>query len=193
MARTKAFNQELVLDMALQLFWKKGYFDTSIQDLVDELGINRGSLYDTFGGKKELFYSSFELHLKENIMFLDEFLCSKDNVKDGIHEFFEIVIRTSVKDKKNKGCFIVNTTMELIPSDMKVEEMVTKYRKDLIEIFRKHLEIGKKKGVISKNLDIAIVSSSLYTILTGMRVTAKTTNDSGELQDILNIILAIME
>ena len=54
MAKYK-FNEDEVLIKAMELFWNKGYHATSIQDLVSNLGINRASLYDTFGGKKELF------------------------------------------------------------------------------------------------------------------------------------------
>ena len=54
MPRVKQFNEDEVLNKAMELFWKKGYNATSMQDIVDYLGINRASLYSTFGGKKNL-------------------------------------------------------------------------------------------------------------------------------------------
>ena len=59
MPRTKQFNEEEILKKAMELFWEKGFHATSIQDLVAHLGINRASLYDTFGGKEELFKKAF--------------------------------------------------------------------------------------------------------------------------------------
>ncbi|MEL6975424.1 MAG: helix-turn-helix domain-containing protein, partial [Bacteroidota bacterium] len=60
MPRTKQFDEKEVLKKAMELFWEKGFHATSIQDLVSHLGINRASLYDTFGGKDELFNTAFE-------------------------------------------------------------------------------------------------------------------------------------
>ena len=60
MVRTKQFDKHGALDEAMQLFWERGYHATSIQDLVDRLGVNRQSLYDTFGGKDQLFLSALE-------------------------------------------------------------------------------------------------------------------------------------
>ena len=60
MARHKAFNREEVLDRAIEVFWAHGYEATSIQELVDSMGINRGSLYDTFGDKHRLFLEALD-------------------------------------------------------------------------------------------------------------------------------------
>ena len=60
MARTKCFNRDEALEKAMQAFWAKGYEATSVQDLVDCMGINRGSLYDTFGDKHQLFLEALD-------------------------------------------------------------------------------------------------------------------------------------
>ena len=60
MARPKEFNREEVLDRAIATFWCRGYEATSVQDLLDEMGINRGSLYDTFGDKHTLFLAAID-------------------------------------------------------------------------------------------------------------------------------------
>ena len=62
MPRTKQFDEKEVLKNAMELFWEKGFHATSIQDLVSHLGINRASLYDTYGGKDELFNTAFETY-----------------------------------------------------------------------------------------------------------------------------------
>ena len=74
MPRTKAFDEQEVLEKAMELFWKKGYYATSIQDLVNHLGINRASLYDTFGGKKKLFLHTFSHYRTVNTQGVKDFL-----------------------------------------------------------------------------------------------------------------------
>ncbi len=56
--RHKAFDPSTVLNEAVDVFWTQGYEATSVQDLVDHMGINRFSMYDTFGNKHELFMSA---------------------------------------------------------------------------------------------------------------------------------------
>ena len=60
MSRNKAFNEEEVIDKAVKVFWAKGYEATSMQDLIDAMGIQRGSLYATFGSKQQLFLKSLD-------------------------------------------------------------------------------------------------------------------------------------
>jgi len=55
MARVKTFDQHEVLEKAMQLFWTKGYYDTSVNDLVKHTGLSRSSLYDTYGDKHRLY------------------------------------------------------------------------------------------------------------------------------------------
>src|SRR3954451_354792 len=62
MARTKEFDVDLALERTMQVFWAKGFEATSAQDLVDALGINRSSLYATFGSKAELYRRALALY-----------------------------------------------------------------------------------------------------------------------------------
>ncbi len=66
MARHKKFEREEVLGKAMETFWRYGYQGTSIQDLLENMGINRGSLYDTFGNKRSLFLAAIA-HYDETV------------------------------------------------------------------------------------------------------------------------------
>jgi TetR/AcrR family transcriptional repressor of nem operon len=124
MPRVKLFNENDVLEKAMNLFWKKGYDATSIQDLVNHLGINRASLYDTFEGKKELFAKVFLLYRETNSNGLKQFLSSQDDIKLGFSKLFIQVIEQSKSDIHNKGCFVVNTTIEFIPNDFEMIQVL---------------------------------------------------------------------
>ena len=60
MARSKEFEETVVLDKAMRLFWEQGYEKTSMTDLVEHMGIHRRSLYDTFGDKHSLFLKAMD-------------------------------------------------------------------------------------------------------------------------------------
>src|SRR5690554_3220753 len=91
MARTKEFDEHEILDRAMNLFWLKGYNATSAQDLVDNLGISRSSLYDTFVDKHSLFVKALQQYRKERI---DPVINPQNGVEDVeayIRFFFESV------------------------------------------------------------------------------------------------------
>jgi TetR/AcrR family transcriptional repressor of nem operon len=89
MARHKAFDQEDVLDKAVAVFWAKGYEATSMQDLVDAMGIQRGSLYATFGSKQQLFLQSLERYGKVVVKQFLDILQSKPSGVESIELFFD--------------------------------------------------------------------------------------------------------
>ena len=60
MARPKEFEHDVVLDRAMRVFWSRGYEAASIRHLVGRMGIQRGSLYDTFGDKRALFFAAID-------------------------------------------------------------------------------------------------------------------------------------
>ena len=64
MARPKQFDRDEALERAMAVFWRRGYEGTSVRDLVEHMGINRGSLYDTFGDKRTLFLAAVDRYLE---------------------------------------------------------------------------------------------------------------------------------
>lgn len=66
MARKANFDREEKLLVAMDVFWRKGFANTSISDLTDELNINRFSLYNTYGDKQQLYYEALDAYLKKS-------------------------------------------------------------------------------------------------------------------------------
>ena len=99
MARTKAFDRDAVLDRAMDLFWKQGFEATSVQQLVEVTGINRGSMYDTFGDKRELFIQALTRYADKSAMKRLEILNGTDKPLEGIRAFFDSIIAASAADE----------------------------------------------------------------------------------------------
>lgn len=191
MPRVKLFDKDDVLEKAMLLFWNKGYHATSIQDLVNALGINRGSLYDTFGGKKNLFEQALALYCNQNIKITREFLQSEKSVKVAIKKLFQVFIDDSVEDKK--GCFVVNTTTELSCEDDIINTALL-YNKDNFEaMFLECLKKGQKSGEISQNKDIKSLSYMIYVLFSGIRVVARLEKDNQRLHKLSNVVLSLLD
>ena len=193
MPRVKLFDEKEVLTKAMDLFWKQGYSATSIQDLIDCLGINRASLYDTFGEKQQLFKKSFELYRQTSINRIELFLQNQPNVKKGLSELFHNAIKEAVLDKDKKGCFAVNTTTELIPNDESLQEVLANNKRDFETLFYQYLKKGEQKGQLKEGKDLKALASLLFTIYSGIRVVSKINPNKKELSNSINVALSLLD
>ncbi|SMG62426.1 transcriptional regulator, TetR family, partial [methanotrophic bacterial endosymbiont of Bathymodiolus sp.] len=112
MARPKAFDQEDVLDKAVAVFWAKGYEATSMQDLVDAMGIQRGSLYATFGSKQQLFLQSLERYGKVVVKQFLDILQSKPSGVESIELFFAQLVEHLLTAGPLRSCLVTNSAIE---------------------------------------------------------------------------------
>ena len=192
MPRVKLFDENEVLTKAMNLFWKQGYSATSVQDLVTHLGVNRASLYHTFGDKEQLFKKSFELYRKQSIDKVRQLFDRQPNVKEGFAELFANSIHEAVLDKDRKGCFAVNTTTELVPNDESCLEVLSSNRRDFERLFYEYLKKGKKNGQLKESKDLQSLASFLFITYNGLLVVSKTNTNKKELTDSVNVALSLI-
>ncbi|MEO1052728.1 MAG: TetR/AcrR family transcriptional regulator [Bacteroidota bacterium] len=193
MARTKTFDEQEVLEKAMELFWRKGFAATGMQDLVDHMGINRASLYGTFGDKEQLFRKAFEHYQKSNKDNMITFVASQPNVKEGLQRLFDLAIEESVSDKDRKGCFVVNTTTELIPGHDEMLSVLSKNKKGFEQFFLDYLKKGEEEGQFEKGKDLASIASLLFTLYNGLRVVAKIDPNKKKLSSSVKAVLALLD
>jgi TetR/AcrR family transcriptional repressor of nem operon len=193
MPRVKLFDESEVLTKAMNLFWKQGYAATSVQDLVSHLGINRASLYDTFGDKEQLFKKSFELYRKNNIEGLKQFFDTQNNVREGFARLFENAIEEAINDEDRKGCFVVNTTTELVPNDDSIAVTLEDNKSDFENIFFEYLQKGKDVGQITTNKDLRSIAALFYTLYNGLRVVSKVRPNKKKLSETVEVALSLLD
>ena len=117
MARPREFEREEVVQKALAVFWRQGYQATSVQDLVAVTGLNRGSLYDTFGDKHGLFLAVVE-HYRTTITAQRLARLEQPGpAREKIATFFKDMIEFSVGEGRLLGCLMTNSAIELAPHD----------------------------------------------------------------------------
>ncbi|MDX1606918.1 MAG: helix-turn-helix domain-containing protein, partial [Candidatus Competibacterales bacterium] len=117
MARTKAFDRTEVLERAMTLFWRQGYEATSIQDLVAHTGVNRASLYATYGDKRTLFGAALA-HYRDVVSARRMRQLTEPGAgKAAIRRFFRELIEYSLGEGHPLGCLLANSAIELAPHD----------------------------------------------------------------------------
>ncbi|MDP5199551.1 TetR/AcrR family transcriptional regulator [Flavobacterium sp. DG2-3] len=183
MARTKEFNEDQALDKAVEIFWHKGYNGTSAQDLVTHLGLSRSSLYDTFGDKQQLFFKALKKYQIQGQDAIKELLEESEDIKEAFTQIFKQAVKESLEDRITKGCFMVNSSVELAMHDEAIAKVVSENRQTMEDIFLKAVEKGQKAGQISTKLDALTLSRFLYNNYSGIRVLARAGEKNKQVYD----------
>lgn len=191
MARTKVFDEREVLEKAMNLFWKKGYNATSAQDLVDNLGISRSSLYDTYGDKHSLFVKALQQYRTEKI---DPLLkeSDTDDVEAYIRLFFGAVQVEALSETSSKGCLVINSAVELVPIDSEIAVIANSVMHDTEQALCKVITKGQNKGVFTTKYSARTLARFVFNSINGLRVTVKFDADKEMFDDIVNVCLSTL-
>lgn len=189
MARPKEFDPEQALDRAVELFWSKGYEATSIQDLVEALGINRSSLYGTFGDKHALYLAAIDRYCREVV---DPSAVELDKARAplaAIRALFLAIPNLAARRGK-RGCLLCNAAVERAPVDPDVKAEVSGGFGRLGTAFRRALERARKSGELDGDADPAALADYLLSGYLGMIVLAKAGRKPAQLRRSAELILA---
>ncbi|MGB0682452.1 MAG: TetR/AcrR family transcriptional regulator [Magnetovibrionaceae bacterium] len=178
MARSKEFNVDEALDKAMQAFWYRGFEGTSVQDLVDCMGIQRGSLYGTFGDKEQLFLQAFE-HYDERRRTL---MAEQRPPLEAIRNWFDRVIEGATADDLNKGCFIVNTAMELESHSDPVRKRLKQSLDEIEAFFLRNVKQAQAEGLVKRGVDPEKSAQILLGALVAIRALSRSRPEAGMLR-----------
>ena len=169
----KDFDIENAVRDATRIFWSKGYAATSISDLTKGMRINKGSLYNAFGSKKELFIKAILQYASEHHQKAMRKLEMMDDPLDSIQVLFESLVAESLTDDEKRGCFLVNTALELPAHDEDINELVTSQLREMETFLENRIIAGQEKGSVSKSLDSKTAAKSLLSQVVGLRVLSR--------------------
>jgi TetR/AcrR family transcriptional regulator, transcriptional repressor for nem operon len=174
MPRPREFDEASALDAAMQCFWRRGYEATSLRDLTDAMGLTAPSIYNAFGDKQELFGRALERYLKQTTRERLHRLEEEASPKDAIRRFFAEIIDHSVGDTQRKGCFLVNSALEIAPHNAKCRAIIAAQFADIEAFFRRSILAGQLESSIASEIEAADVARLLLGVLLGIRVLART-------------------
>jgi TetR/AcrR family transcriptional repressor of nem operon len=193
MVRTKEFDPDAALDAALDLFWERGYEATSIQDLVDHLGIGRGSLYATFGSKHELYLKALDRYLRSRDPNPIELLNRPGPALPAVRALVRSYVEEAARDRRRRGCMIVNAAMERVPADALVTQRVQASWRELERALAAALTRAREQGELAADKDPAAIARFLLVVLQGLRVVGKAGPDPARLRDAAELALSILD
>ena len=185
------FDKEEVLHKAMMAFWSHGYAATSVQDLVRSMGINKGSIYNTYGNKRNLFIKALRLYNNKRKALLAGLEHSESPIS-AIRLLFQRRIDEIFSDSERLGCFLTNTALELAAHDAEIRDMVAQRQMEIEGFFKRLIERGQANGEISEDLDVASTAQSLLASLFGILVLSRSRPEPSLLKSIADSAVATL-
>jgi len=192
MPRTIEFDRDEVVHSAMQLFWRKGYRGTSVQSLVDATGVERGSLYNTFGSKRELFLAALDRYVDDVIEDHLADLEGAGSPLEGIRRLFGRVARFSAGSGKGLGCLVTNSCVEMVPHDAEMEVRLQEIFGRMEEAFEGAITRARDEGEIDPDADPEALAAFLMNTLHGLRLTSKTNPDPERIDRVVETALSTL-
>jgi len=188
MPKSVLFDRDEVIRNVTDLFWEKGYNGTSMQDLVDATGLNRSSIYNTFGDKFQLFNESLKYYKNFQNDLIDKARSSSKSPKAAIEKLFNGVWE-EMNSTSEKGCYLSNCATELSNTDPRIFNFLSKNKEAVVKSFKLLIEDAQKLGEINSNKKAEVLANYLFSSLQGLRVTSMIDRDKEHIKGISQLIL----
>ena len=193
MPRFKEFDSDSVLERAIDIFWEKGFEATSIQDLVIAMGINRGSIYDTFGSKAKLFNLALSRYQRDSPSQKLLNNAKTGNPREEIEEYFNGLVNLYGRPDEKRGCLITNSIAELACKDAELALHFESHIRSLENALYTLIRRGQETGDVSPWCNARALARSLLASAQGLILISKVNQDHEVLLDIAATAISTLE
>jgi TetR/AcrR family transcriptional regulator, transcriptional repressor for nem operon len=193
MARPREFDEVTALEAAIECFWHRGYEATSVRDLAHKMGISGPSLYNTYGDKHALFVQALEHYLDRSARALIDRLESSLPPKQAICRFIEEIIERSVNDRQRRGCFLINSALEVAPHDRELGALIADRLAEIEAFFYRSIKAAQAEGAIRQDRVAKDLARLLLGVLLGIRVLARSKPERALLEGVARPALALLD
>lgn len=188
MPRRRQFDPEQTLDRVMELFWERGYECTSIQEIVEVTGVNRASLYDTFGDKHALFLAAIRRYGDTVVGEMCRVLNGAETPLEGVETALRLLAEPGGSDCR--GCMLTNTIVEFAGRDPELGDLIRSMLTRLEGAYELALIRARERGEIDPDTDPAIVARHLLNASQGLMVLGKVGLGRETVDSVLRITLS---
>lgn len=193
MARPREFDETVALEAAIACFWSRGYEATSVRDLAEHMGLSAPSLYNAYGDKYALFVQALEHYLDRSMRERIERLEKSLPPKQAICEFIGEIIDHSVSDRERRGCFLVNSALEVAPHDKRLGGLIANRFAELEAFFGRLVRKAQAEGTVPRKVIAKDLARLLLGVVLGIRVLARVRPERASLQGLARPVLALLD
>ena len=184
MPRKKTFTIEFALDKAMELFWERGYQNTSMREIAEHLGLSRSSIYATFGDKHTLFVETLRRYGAACRAPGLSDLSTAESPRSALIRVFDLAIAGAGETRQRDHCLLINTAMQLMYTDSEVTEVVESAFLEMENDFRSTIERAAANGEVGEGVEAEQTARSLLGLYLGLCVLLR----SGVRRDVLHAV-----
>jgi TetR/AcrR family transcriptional regulator, transcriptional repressor for nem operon len=189
MARALEFDYDKAIDKATRIFWKKGYSETSLRDLLKGMGIGEGSFYNTLKSKKQLYLECLK-HYNDTVgRRRATALFSPASAKEGVRDLFKTVLDDLDDPRTPRVCLMARS----VSSDVLAEGDLRKFVRANMAAFdgalSERLKSAKDAGEMPPDFEPEVVAQIISTYLQGLSRTALLCDDRHQFERQVDLFL----
>lgn len=188
LGRTREFDVDAALWKAVKLFWRKGYAATSISDLEQAMGVGRGSMYRTYGGKQALFAQAIARYSKYQC----ERIPQGDPPVRALQRWFANNIDDTASRGLPSGCLVINSAVEIPVLPRPIRDLVRRHLGQLEGFFSASVRGGQESGQVGASIDVERTAQALLSAIIGINVLSRTGASRAVLERVADDALAFI-
>jgi len=194
MARPREFIKSHVIASAMEVFWAKGYQATSVADLVEATGLQRGSLYGAFGDKHALYLAALDAYTAGSLAYFEQLRASHDDPVDAVREF----VRRLGQDCTDglgaqRSCMVTGACIELASHDVAARERLQDFLAALWGAIASALAAGQERGSFAADRDPATVALFIQVSASGLNLLAQSRPGAAAINGFVGEVLRTLE
>ncbi len=174
MARPREFDIDKAYDKAMEAFWTNGYTATSMADLVKAMGLQKGSIYQTFGDKHSLFINALQRYTDASYVEFKKIFADAKSPFNGMKKFLtKTLVKYASGKTLRKGCFATNSLVELGCHDQEVNDIIVRQAARIEILLAEEIAKGQQLGEFRNDIDAKVLATNVYVMLSGMMADSK--------------------
>ena len=190
MARPRSFNPDEALDLARDVFWRKGFQGTSLDDITAATGLAKPSLYAAFGDKNALFLKVLDRYHERVIANAERILNDGPSARDAIERWLTGFVPFCSGIRGSRGCLSINTAADGASEQKEVRKKVERFNRELEELLRNRLRADRAQ--FSDAFDPDSAAHTIMAIYLGLMVMAKDAPDAARVRATLNQAMKLL-
>jgi TetR/AcrR family transcriptional repressor of nem operon len=192
-ARPREFDMQEALNAAMSQFWERGYEATSLDNLLDAMGLTKGSLYKAFGDKHNLFVLALQDYLDRLFERMKQSVDSSKDPAEALSVLMDLIEDLCCKQEIPKGCFAVNTVVELSQRDEKASEILKHHLVRVEKLLAKLITQGQRTRVFRSDISSEHLAEALFVYIFGMLAQSRGIANQARTKRLANFAMAMLQ
>jgi len=188
MGRPREFSESAAVGAAMRVFWEKGYEGTSLDDLTQAMGINRSSLYSTFGDKESLFRRVISLYGEQQLTFVSSGL-SQPSAREVIETLWRNTVKFLSDSTHPRGCLSLQGGLTCGAGMEQVKRTMIDWRKSALAPIEKRMQQARSEGDLPANVSPKDLARYVLIVMNGLSIQAANGSTQAEMNAAVDIAL----